>query len=432
MRVQHHASCFHRIWRFALLSSLLCLITASTGRAADWPAFRGPTGNGIAEGTGYALEWSKEKNIRWSVAMPIRGNESPIVSNGRVFVTSAAANGTQRTLHCFDRADGKAVWTKPVTFDIVEKTHQTNPFGAATPASDGERVVVWHGSAGLFCYDFEGTELWKRDLGQVGHIWGYGSSPVIHEGLVYLNFGPGKEQYLVALELETGEEVWKFDEPGGNNDRGGKMTGSWSTPVIAAVGDRFQLICSMPTRVVSLDPATGTLNWSCDGLDGRNGNLVYTSPVIGDGFGIAMGGYTGPALAFKLDGEGDVTETHRLWHATAKNPQRIGSGIIVGDSLFMANAGPGLLQCLDVATGEERWKDRGPGGNFWSSMVLAEGRLYATNQKGTALVLAPNAEQYEKLGENSLGEPSNSTPAFSDGDIFLRTSKMLYAITKSP
>ena len=104
----------------------------------------------------------------------------------------------------------------------------------------------------------------------------------------------------------------------------------------------------------------------------------------------------------------------------------------MGDSLFMANAGPGLLQCLDVATGEERWKDRGPGGNFWGSMVLAEGRLYATNQKGTTVVLAPNAEQFEKLGENSLGEPSNSTPAFSDGDIFLRTSKMLYAITKTP
>lgn len=412
-----------------LLVCYLLFVSIATTTAADWPAFRGPAGNGVAAGTGYAVEWAMDQNVRWTVAMPIRGNESPIVSNGRVFVTSASADGTERRLHCFDRADGKPVWTKPVTFDLVEKTHQTNPFGAATPASDGERVVVWHGSAGLFCYDFEGTELWKRDLGRVGHIWGYGSSPVIHAGLVYVNFGPGKEQFLAAVELETGEVAWKFEEPGGNNDRGGRMIGSWSTPVITPVGDGLQLLCSMPTRVVSLDPATGSLIWECSGLSGRNGDLVYTSPVIGDGFGIAMGGYTGPALGFKLDGQGDVTETHRLWHDTKKNPQRIGSGIIIGDSLFMANSGPGILQCLDVATGESRWEERGPGGNFWGSMVLAENRLYVTNQKGTTLVIAPNAEKFEQLAENNLQGSSNSTPAFSDGDIFLRTSTNLYAIS---
>lgn len=419
----------HRLYSLLLVGFAIVPFSSPVS-AADWAGFRGPTGNGIAEGTGYATEWSAEKNVKWSVAMPNRGNESPIVSNGHVFVTSASDDGTERRLHCFKREDGAAVWTKPVTFDLSEKTHQTNPFGAATPASDGEKVVVWHGSAGLFCYDFEGNELWKRDLGRVGHIWGYGSSPVIRDGLVYINFGPGNEQFIVAVELETGEIAWKFDEPGGNNDRDGRMVGSWSTPVIAAVGDSTQLICSMPTRVVSLDPAKGTLIWECGGLSGRNGDLVYTSPVIGDGLGIAMGGYTGPALAFKLDGTGDVTESHRLWHVTKKNPQRIGSGIILGDSLFMANAGPGIIQCLDLATGEPRWEERGPGGNFWGSMVLAENRLYVTSQKGTTLVIAPNAEKYELLQENSLEGSSNSTPAFSDGDIFLRTSTKLYAIAQ--
>ncbi len=400
--------------------------------AADWPSFRGPHGDGITEETGFPLEWSTEKNVRWKLVLPNRGNESPIVSNGRVFVTSAMAKGTERRLHCVDRKTGDLQWTKTVAVEGDELTHQTNPFGAATPAADGERVVVWHGSAGLYCYDFDGKELWKCELGKVGHIWGYGSSPVIHEGRVFLNFGPGKEQFLVAVSLETGDVLWRYDEPGGNDDRQGRMAGSWSTPVIADVGGSEQIICSMPTRVVAVSPDAGSLVWSCDGIRGKNGDLVYTSPLIGKGFGIAMGGYTGPALGFRLDkaSSGDVTESHRLWHDEQKHPQRIGSGVILGDHVFMANAGPGILQCLEASTGKELWKDRGAGANHWGSIISADGRLYVTNQKGTTVVFAPNAEKYEPLAENPLGEPSNSTPAFSDGQIFIRTNGHLWCIAE--
>jgi len=409
----------------ALLGTLSLTVTA-----ADWPSFRGPQGNGVTDETGFPLEWSAEKNVRWKLPLPNRGNESPIVSNGRVFVTSATDKGTERRLHCVDRKTGDLLWTESVTVETEEPTHQTNPFGAATPAADGERVVVWHGSAGLYCYDFDGNELWKRDLGKVGHIWGYGSSPVIHGGRVFLNFGPGKEQFIVAVSLESGEVLWRYDEPGGNNDRQGRMAGSWSTPVIADVGGSEQIICSMPTRVIAVSPEAGSLLWSCDGISGKNGDLVYTSPLIGKGFGVAMGGYTGPALGFRLDkgSSGDVTESHRLWHDEQKHPQRIGSGVILGEHVFMANAGPGILQCLDASTGKELWKDRGAGANHWGSIVSADGRLYVTNQKGTTVVFAPNADEYEPLAENALGEPSNSTPAFSDGQIFIRTSGHLWCI----
>ena len=407
------------------------VLTPSAATAADWPAFRGPTGLGTTTDAGFPLKWSRTENVKWRAEMPIRGNESPIVSNGRVFVTSATNDGQQRRLHCLDRADGKELWVKTVAHEEKEPTHQTNPFGAATPASDGEHVVVWHGTAGLFCYDHSGEQIWKADLGKVGHIWGYGSSPVIFEDRVYLNFGPGVDQFLVAVDLKTGDIVWKFEEPGGNNDRQGRMAGSWSTPVLVPVGSEVQLVCSLPTRVVGLDPKTGKLLWWCDGLKGRNGNLVYTSPLIGKDIGVAMGGYTGPALAFKLGGEGDITQSGRLWHDEQKHPQRIGSGVIVGDHIFMANAGPGTFQCLELKTGKELWKDRGPGGNHWGAMVFADNRLYVTNQNGTTIVFAPDATGFKVLAENSLGEKSNSTPAFSDGEIFLRTNNAVYCVAAS-
>jgi len=410
-----------------LISSL-----AASARAADWPAFRGESGSGntVSQDTGFPVEWSPTKNVRWGVALPNRGNESPIVSQGRVFVTSATDDGRERRLHCIDRRDGTELWTKSVTFDAAEPTHQTNPFGAATPASDGTHVVVWHGSAGLFCYDFEGNQVWKADLGKVGHVWGYGSSPVLHDGKVILNFGPGEEQFVVAVNLSSGDVVWKHTEPGGSNAGGGKLAGSWSTPVIMDVDGAEQVICALPTRIVALNPVDGSLIWFCEGLTGRNGSLVYTSPLVSGDIVVAMGGYTGPAIAVRAGGTGDVTASRRLWRDDQKQPQRIGSGVIIGDKIFMANAGPGFIQCLNLETGEEVWRDRGPGGDHWGAMVLAGGHLYVTNQAGATLVMAPNAEKFEQVASNQMKEPSNSTPAFSDGQIFLRTAKHLYCIAQ--
>ncbi|MFP6762990.1 MAG: PQQ-binding-like beta-propeller repeat protein [Planctomycetaceae bacterium] len=413
-----------------LISGVVILVsTVLVSAAADWPGFRGRDGDGISEDDGFPTEWSQDKNVRWRIDLPNRGNESPIICNGCVFATSGTNDGRTRRLHCFDRKSGSELWVREVTVDGKEATHKTNPFGAATPAARDDRVVVWHGSAGLYCYDFAGKELWHADLGKVGHIWGYGSSPVIHDGLVFLNYGPGTEQFLVAVKLSDGEVAWKVSEPGGNNARQGTMAGSWSTPVIVNRGGDTQLICSMPTRVVSLKPGTGHLIWECQGLTGRNGNLVYTSPVVADDVVICMGGYSGPALAVRMGGLGDVTESHRVWHITEKTPQRISSGIVVGDHLFMANAGPGTIQCLDVATGKEVWKDRGPGASYWGAMTFAAGYLYVTDQAGATVVFEPDVDGFRLIATNQLDSTSNSTPAFSDGEIFLRTASSLYCLT---
>ena len=416
-----------RNFQFITLTISL-LSMATTAMAADWPAFRGLHGNGISDESNLPTQWGKNDHVVWKASLTANGNGSPIVSNGNVFVNVANRDGTTRSLHCFDRSNGKELWSKPVAFDTVEPTHQTNPYGSSTPASNGKSVVTWHGSAGLYCYDFGGTEKWSVDLGDVTHIWGYGSSPVIYKDHVFLNFGPGVTTFMVAISLESGEIIWKTEEPGGANSRDPRMVASYSTPIVAKIKGKDQVICSMPTRVVAYEVDSGDIAWTCKGLPSPRGDLVYTSPLIGEGIGVAMGGYKGPAIGFKLGGSGDITDSHRVWRVEEAQPQRIGSGVIIDGKCYITNAGPGTAQCLDVATGKELWKARVQGGNSWSSTIYGDGKLYVTDQGGTTYVFRPNPEKFELIATNRMGERSNSTPAISNGQIFLRTAKSLYCV----
>lgn len=414
-----------------MIRPMALAVAVSTGAAvvlaADWPAFRGPNGDGIAHETNVPTEWGPDKNIKWKVPLPGPANGSPIVSAGRVFLTCTADRGAKRSLYCLDRTDGRELWVRTVEFEPGEATHQTNPYGGTTPAADGKRVVVFHGSAGLYCYDFDGQELWSIDLGDVKHMWGYGTSPIIYRGKVILNFGPGEETFVTAVDVDTGKMLWKTEEPGGSNRGNPRLVGSWSTPIIANVGGKEQILCSMPTRVVAYDPDDGTILWTCGGLPSQRGDLVYTSMSVAGDLGVALGGYSGPAIGFRLGATGDAARSNPLWRNEAGQPQRIGSGVIVGDYFYIANAGPGTAQCIELATGKTVWQHRLPG-NHWGSLVLAGGKLYATSQDGTTTVFLPDPEKYEEIAVNRLREPTNATPAFSEGEIFLRTDRNLYCI----
>lgn len=414
------------VYPFAITVSFLL----QSSIAADWSGFRGADGNGVSSAKNLPTEWGPKKNLKWHFALPGPGNSSPVVSGDKVFITCAQNKGAVRALYCIDRKTGKEVWTRSIDYDKPEKMHNTNHWSGATPATNGKVVVVWHGSAGLYCYDMDGKPVWKTDLGLFTHIWGFGSSPVIHKDLVFLNAGPGKRQFIVALSLKDGSQLWKHDEPGGNDSRKGRMTGSWSTPVVATIDDREQLLCSLPTRIVSFDPKTGDLLWQVKGLNGPNGDLVYTSPVLTDEIGVAMAGYGGPMLAFRLGGKGDVTKKNTLWKSERRQPQRIGSGVIVGGHIYIANADAGSMFCIDLATGKQKWRDRLGGGAHWGSLVLADGKFYVTGQKGTTFVIKPNPDKLELIAKNQLRGTSNSTPAFADGEIFLRTSTGLYCVGK--
>lgn len=411
-------------WRRFIAALSAVLLLAATSLAGDWPSFRGPHGDGIAEGTGFPTSWGPEENIRWKVNLPHPGNGSPIVSQGRIFLTSATDDGRQRSLLCFDRTNGKQLWTRTVEYG-EDETHRQNPFGSSTPAADGTRVVVWHSSAGLYCYDYSGKEVWSRNLGEFRHIWGYGSSPVINEGQVILQCGPGKRVFLTAIDLETGKTLWETDEPY-QGTKPADDVGSWSTPVIARVGGKQQIICAMPTRVNGYDPKSGKVLWWCEGLSGPRYDAASSSPLISDGVCFAMADLRGPAMAFKLGGAGDITSTGRLWHVERRNPNSVGTGVFVDGHIFRPNSKPGTIECLEASTGSSLWKQRA--GDYWASMVLAGGNLYALDQKGKTVVFKPNPAEFVEVASNELREATNATPAFSDGQIFIRTDESLYCI----
>lgn len=413
-------------------------LVVSNVSAANWPAWRGAEGAGVSSEKDFPLQWSVTNgvtnNVKWRVALPERGNSTPVVWGKRIFVTQAIEKEGRRELFCFDRADGKRLWQQGVTFTEKELTHGTNPQCSASPVTDGERVIASYGSAGIYCYDMDGKELWHRDLGKQTHIWGGAASPVIHGDLCLLNFGPGPNTFLIALDKRTGKTIWQHDESGGHSgekkasEQGNQWIGSWTTPVVIKAGGREELVMSWPKRVAGFDLKAGKELWTCAGLN----PLVYTSPIHGDGIVVAMGGFGGSDLAVRLGGTGDVTATHRLWQHP-RNTQRIGSGVVNGGHAYILNES-GVVQCIDIKTGEDKWAAEKPrltgiGGRStsWGSMVLAGDRIYVMNKSADTFVLKANPK-FELLALNSLNEPTESSPAPSDGEIFLRTYKALWCI----
>ena len=411
-------------------------LVAAPAAADDWPNWRGPGNQGHAAARNVPLQWGKQENVRWRVELPDIGNSTPVVWGDRVFVTQATdktvwppkggnggvASAESRALLCFRRSDGKRLWEAKVAYKEPESTHPTNPFCSASPVTDGERVVVSHGSAGLFCYDLDGKELWRKDTGKQEHIWGNAASPVLYKDLCVLWVGPGENQVLLAVNKTNGQTVWEHKEPGGASGTGGsrEWRGSWSTPLVARVNGRDELILGVPRKLKAFDPATGKELWSCAGL----GDLVYTSPLCSeDGVVVAMSGYHGPALAVRAGGTGDVTATHRLWHHETKNPQRIGSGVLVGNHVYILNDN-GIAQCLEVKTGKDVW-DSPRLTSTWGSMVAAGDRLYVADKDGDTHVLKAGPK-FEALARNRLGERCFSSPAVAGGEVFLRTYKALW------
>lgn len=398
--------------------------------AQDWPQWRGPHGDGFAAPQRAPLQWSKAENVKWRTPLAQAGNGSPIVANGRVFLTMREDDqGRKRSLYCFDRDRGGALWVRTIDFDRVMPTHATNPHCSTTPASDGERVVVWHASAGLFCYDFAGELLWQRDLGEFRHQWGHGTSPVLHDGKVILHSGPGRQSFVAAFDLATGEDIWRVDEPDhltAEQIAKKRLVGSWCTPVVHRVGERDLVLCAQPTRVVAYDAGSGEVVWSCQGVACDKGDLTYSSPVIAGDVCVVQGGYEGPSVGVRMDGEGDVTATHRLWRHDIKM-SNCASGIFADGAIFIPDLG-GFLRCLDARSGVTRWRARIGRGQTWGSIVAADDRLYLMNQNGRTIVFEPNATELVVLAENDLGEATNSTPVISGGEIFLRTHEALWCI----
>ena len=241
---------------------LAAFLLPQLSSAENWPAWRGPDGFGTTRERNLPVHWSAAENVRWKVALPERGNSTPVVWGDQIFLTQAIEKEQSRSLMCFSRRDGKLLWRKSVTYAADEDTHESNPHCSASPVVDGERVIVCHASAGVFCYDMAGKELWKRDLGRQSFDWGSGSSPVLHGDVCLLYFGPGKGSFLVGLDKKTGRTLWKYEEPAvdvakrtdGFKGREPGMICTYSTPVVVKAGERDELIMSFPRYLRAFDP----------------------------------------------------------------------------------------------------------------------------------------------------------------------------------
>lgn len=429
--------------RTPILSAFLALATSTF--AGNWPAWRGPNADGTTDETDLPLHFSATEGVKWKIELPERGNSTPIVWGQKIFLTQAV--GTKRTLMCLDRKDGKALWQAGPEWTEKEVTHGTNPYCSGSAATDGERVVAWFGSAGLWCWSLDGKEQWHMDLGLQHHIWGYAASPVLHGDLCILNFGPGDRSFIVAVDKKTGKEVWRFNVPPPEvmEGPGGQpgYAGSWNTGRVVSLNKREEFIISLPGAVFGLDPKTGKELWHCNGLN----PLAYCEPVVGQeffqvggdrprgeqSFVAAFGGFGGFSIGVKSGGSGDMTASGRLWQEK-KNPQRIGGHVTDGRFAWIVGE-PGIIQCIKLATGQDLWKERmtTPSGraNTWSSLVRSGDRIYAVTQNSDVVVFKASSEKYEQLAVNSMGDGlTNSSLAVSDGQLFLRTHKHLWCIGK--
>ncbi|QIF00412.1 PQQ-binding-like beta-propeller repeat protein [Roseimicrobium sp. ORNL1] len=421
---------FKHLWTACLLTAALCSIASPQVFGANWPMWRGPTNDGTTEETDLPVKWSTTENVKWKVSLPDRGNSTPVVWGDKVFLTQPIEREGKRLLICFDKKTGNKLWESGTTYKEAELTHPTNPYCSASPATDGERVVAFFGSAGVFCYDMQGKELWKRtDLGRQHHIWGNGTSPVIAGDRIFLNFGPGEKTVLYAFDKKTGKTLWEHNEPGGASGEGAgkKWLGSWSDPLLRKVDNRYELFMTYPGRACAFDPMSGKELWTCDGMT----QLVYNSPVYADGLMVAVSSYGGSGMVVKAGGDGNVTSTHRVWHLP-KVQQRIGSGV-VHEGLYYILTDGGIAECRDLKTGEMVWNERlkGPGltGQNWSSLVRSGDKLYAANQGGDCFVFKASPK-FELLETNSLGEKIIGSIAVSDGLLFIRSYQNLWCIGK--
>jgi outer membrane protein assembly factor BamB len=417
----------YRTARVFLVAAVL-----GAGMGADWRQFRGPRGQGTSVETGLPTEWSAEKNIVWRVKLPGAGASCPVTQGNRVFVTCYSGygmdtkspgemNDLRRHLVCLDRANGKTMWAKEFQPELPEHKYQGegsyHGYAASTPLIDGDRLYVFFGKSGVFCFDLDGKEIWRTPVGKNTNGWGSGASPILYKDSLIVNASV-ESGALVALDKKTGKELWRTP----------KISSAWNTPVLVTTPEKTQeLVISIENKVLGIDPDTGKELWECDGVH----RYVCPSVVAHDGIVYAIGGGS-TSLAVKSGGRGDVTKTHVLWRVGKGS--NVGSPIYHEGHLYWASEGSGTVYCQEADTGkvvyDERLKPNA--GQIWASPVLADGKLYYVSKANGAFVVAAGPK-FQLVAQNVIeGDKSrsNASLAVSDGQLFLRNDEYLYCIGK--
>lgn len=412
---------------------MLLIVRSSPAQAQDWPEFRGPGAQGHSAERGLPTEWSETKNITWKTTIPGLGWSSPVVANGRVWLTTAVEQtgapdartlrvGVERGISlraiAYEVATGNEVVNVEL-FKIPADRRDINPknsWASPSPVIDGDRVYVHFGADGTAALSQSGEILWKNRF-EYQSQHGAGGSPIVYGDLLIFSCDGSDAAFVIALDKTTGKTKWK-------TNRGYPADQAYTTPLVIRVGDRDQLVSVGAFRVRAYEPLTGKEIWRVRYDEGFSN---VPRPVFGHGLVFITTGFQQPELlAIRPDGKGDVTRTHVAWSLKRGAPLTP-SPIIVGDELYIVNDG-GIASCIDARTGNVIWQSR-LGGTYSASPVYADGRLYFPAEQGVTTVIAPGKEA-RRLATNKLDGGHLASMAVAGGSFFLRTDSALYRIAE--
>lgn len=442
--------------RRAATSLLWCLVAAwvlavGTGQEATWsaspdadilqggwPEFRGPRGNGMATDPGgergVPLTWSETENVAWKTEIPFRGWSTPVVLEGRIWLTTATEDGHDFYVICVEAATGKILYNEKLFHSENPEPlgNEVNSYASPSVALEPGRAYVHFGSYGTACLDAATRQmLWKREDLPCRHYRGPGSSPILFEDLLVLTFDGADVQYLAALNKNTGETVWRTDrttewkdlDDQGQPQREGDFRKAFTTPCVVTVNDAPLLISPGSYGGFAYEARTGKEVW-------KTRNEAYSpsmSPIQGDGL-VYMTNGRGPTKslwAMRPDGQGDVTDSHVAWKLEGRLVPEEPSPVLLEGVLYIVS-NDGAVTCIESATGAVVWSER-IGGNYMASPLYADGRLYCCSTQGRTTVLKVG-RTFEKLAVNTLDEGCLASPAVDGKALILRTKTHLYRI----
>ncbi len=411
--------------RSLMAVGVLSFIAASAS-AGDWVEFRGPTGQGHAADLKLPTEWSSTKNVAWKTPIAGLGWSSPIVVGDRIFLTTAVPVGDgekkDQSLRaiCLNAATGKPLWDIEVFMQdgkTASPIHSKNSHASSTPVSDGKHVFVHFGTHGTACLTLDGKIVWQNRELKYEPRHGNGGSPILVDDMLVVSCDGTNTMFVVALDKATGQVRWRTPR---EHKNGSKF--SFGTPLLIEVNGGKQIVSPGTFHVAAYRPKDGSEIWR---VDYGQGYSVIPRPVFGHGLIFLSSGYDTPTLlAIKPDGQGNVTETHVAWK-TNKSAPHTPSPLLVGDQLYVVSDN-GIATCFNAVSGEQVWQKR-IGGNFSSSPLFADGKIYLQSEQGDGIVLQPGSE-YVELAKNELEPRTFASYAVADGALLIRTETQLYRI----
>jgi outer membrane protein assembly factor BamB len=410
-----------------LLPLAMVMLSLTVVNADNWPQWRGPLLNGVSTETDLPVKWTADVNVAWKLALPEWSGATPIVWGDYIFLN--VAQGSALSLWCVDRRGPTVLWK--ASLGAGNHQEQKQNMSSPSPVTDGTHVYAMTGTGILKGFDFKGQEVWARDIqreyGRFGLNWGYASSPLLHQDALFVQVLHGMKtddpSYVLRIDKNTGKTVWKVERP---TNAIQESPDAYTTPALVQTGSQTEIVISGGDVVTGHDPATGKELWRLNGLnpDKDGAYRIVASPVVAGGM-IFAPSRQNPLIALRPGGRGDVTQSHKLWQFS-RGPD-VPTPVSDGTHVYVVNDN-GVAYALDAKTGATVWgPSRLRSGTYSSSPVLAGGRIYATNEDGMTSVFAAGAT-FELVAENPLNDYTLSSPAVSQGQIFIRTAKHLFAI----